>query len=115
MPNWKHFLRGPAWIAERAQPYFDGKRIGGDVTPHPGVYFLLIDERIVYVGKAWNISQRVRRHWENRMPFTHVAGIIVPPRFSEAVETFYMNLYEPMLNAQPGRNPAMWRWANAHA
>lgn len=77
------------------------------------MYFLLLDEQIVYVGKGWNVGMRVRQHFNNRMPFTHAAGLIVPRRLCDAVETFYIRLYEPPLNVQPGRDLAMWDWANA--
>jgi hypothetical protein len=69
-----------------------------------GVYFLIHSGRVVYVGKAACIYQRLLQHFESGKRFTHYwcfGG--VPASFLEYVEAFYINYLRPPLNVARGR------------
>lgn len=67
--------------------------------PQPGVYFLIKDERVVYVGLSKYISNRVKEHHTKFMPFNRVAWIGgIPEQFLETMEVYYIYEFEPPLN-----------------
>ena len=64
----------------------------------PGIYFLFQDERMVYVGKASSLEQRLRQHYQTKKfnRVTYLTGI--PPLFLEEVEAFYIHAATPDFN-----------------
>lgn len=64
----------------------------------PGIYFLFHDERMVYVGKASDLSVRLKSHYRTKR-FNRVSYLTgVPPMFLEDVESFYIHAATPDLN-----------------
>lgn len=66
----------------------------------PGIYFLFLDDRMVYVGKATDLCLRLRQHYMDKR-FNRVAYVTgIPEMFIEDVEAFYIHAATPDLNRQ---------------
>lgn len=68
-----------------------------------GVYFLVNDARVVYVGQAVNIHSRIHAHLGIKA-FSHFAFVLCPPSHLNILESIYIHLLRPSLNGeiQPG-------------
>jgi hypothetical protein len=65
----------------------------------PGVYFLVNDGQIVYVGQSIDVGGRVRTHVADpAKQFTHAAWIPCEPARLDAVERFWINALRPAYN-----------------
>lgn len=69
-----------------------------------GIYFLLLDGEIVYVGQSLNIHSRMGNHLSttNFKPFDSAAWIPVDPAELKWVEAFYIAKFRPLYNFNPG-------------
>lgn len=69
-----------------------------------GVYFLFRDTQLAYVGQSRHLSRRLYRHGFPERTIkpvswlTHYAVIPTPVELLDAVESFFIWLYEPPLN-----------------
>jgi hypothetical protein len=64
----------------------------------PGVYFLVLDEKVVYKGQSVNPPMRVSQHRKNKV-FTDSFFIPVPKSELDAVEGALIRLMNPPLNS----------------
>ena len=92
--NFHSFVHSPELILERAEPY---EWMAG---PHSrGIYFLILDNKIVYTGKSIYIRTRLRQHLDAEMEFTHFWCFDgVPELFLDEVESYYIHLLRPTFN-----------------
>lgn len=75
-----------------------------------GVYFLFLGRNCVYVGQSNNIFVRMRDHQlprSGKKEFDSFSYIEVPPQSLDAVEAYYITLFNPSLNIamNPGFKP----------
>ena len=61
-----------------------------------GVYFLIDNNEVVYVGQSVNIYARIAQHTDKR--FTHYAVIPCQPESLNKLESLYIHLLTPRLN-----------------
>lgn len=65
-----------------------------------GVYFLVHNGEVEYVGQTVNLHARMRGH-EKRQPYHLVAFLPVEEeRFLGMIETYYIELFDPPLNVK---------------
>ncbi|MEL7966324.1 hypothetical protein AAG587_08105 [Vreelandella neptunia] len=70
----------------------------GRMTPHlTGVYFLIKDERIVYVGQSLNIISRVAAHVKHK-EFDRFAFVPCDAQDLDVLESLYIHFLQPELN-----------------
>lgn len=93
--NMQRFVFGLEEIKGRAAEYhaFDG-------PDSVGVYFLLYECEVVYVGKAHTLSQRLLNHYEQRKKiWTHFWCIRdIHPDVVDKVEYLYIKWLNPVFN-----------------
>jgi hypothetical protein len=66
-----------------------------------GVYFLVLDNRVVYVGMSFDIPARIRTHINERAKaFDRVFVLECHPDFVCDLETLYITRLRPKYNAQ---------------
>lgn len=63
-----------------------------------GIYFLVRDARVVYVGQSTNVFRRVAQHMNNGMEFDAYHFLPVPVHELDKVEDKYIRLLKPKLN-----------------
>ena len=71
----------------------------GDGPNCGGIYFLIQQNEIVYVGISCDISARLVQHWRACRAFDQywcVGGL--PEGFAHLVETFYIYIFQPVGN-----------------
>lgn len=68
-------------------------------APRPlcGVYFLIRDRKVLYVGQSENLLDRVGRH-SMRVAFTHYTMMLCEKHELDALEAHYINEFKPPLN-----------------
>ena len=65
----------------------------------PGIYFLLMDGVIVYVGKSWEVGRRIATHLSRgAIPFDRWTFCPVEPLDMDLVERFYIGKFKPRYN-----------------
>ena len=75
-----------------------------------GIYFLIKDKIIVYIGKAIDITSRVRKHiMENQKDFDEVRYIEIEESELTYEEKYYISLYSPKYNIQYSWNAKRYR------
>lgn len=78
-----------------------------------GVYFLLKDDTIVYVGKSSAIMTRMCKHAsEQRKDFNRVFVLECPPASMDRLERLYIDKFKPIYNAAIppiGEDAMAWR------
>lgn len=78
-----------------------------------GVYFLLKDDTIVYVGKSIAIMTRMCRHAsEQRKDFNRVFVLECPQASMDRLERLYIEKFKPIYNASTppiGEDATAWR------
>lgn len=84
-------LPSPSEIIDSAQHY-------GDTC---GVYFLVHQDEIVYVGQSLNIWSRIGTHVSSKK-FDRAAYIQVPREKLDLVESLYIHMLKPKLNGRIG-------------
>jgi len=62
-----------------------------------GIYFLVSDEGIVYVGQSINITSRVQQHTSSKV-FTHYTYVLCDEKDLDNLETKYINKFRPKYN-----------------
>jgi hypothetical protein len=69
----------------------------------PGIYFLLKEGNLVYVGKSINIHARVMQHRDIKdKDFDEVILMPVPEDELSRIENYYIGLLKPPLNKTDG-------------
>ena len=68
-----------------------------------GVYFLVANGSIVYVGQSVNVLSRVGSHMESKI-FDQVFYLPLPEAEYDAVESAFIRWLRPPLNGNPGPN-----------
>lgn len=76
---------------------FDGAATDFDIDFY-GVYFLIRNEILQYIGKTSEWSQRHQAHRRNGRRFDEAFFLTVPPDLAEIVEETYLNLAYPPEN-----------------
>ena len=61
-----------------------------------GVYFLILDGKVIYIGQSMDVKKRIRQHFEKR--FDSFACIPCAMEDLERLEGAYMNLLKPPQN-----------------
>lgn len=64
-----------------------------------GVYFLIENEEIVYIGQSTNVFQRIGEHFRNKK-FSRYAYIPCVAQGLDILESLYIHLYRPILNGK---------------
>lgn len=65
-----------------------------------GVYFLIENDEVVYIGQSVNVYSRIAHHYSSvRIKFTKFLFISCPPENLDQVESLYIHLLKPPLNA----------------
>jgi hypothetical protein len=67
-------------------------------TPKMGVYLLMLDDRVVYVGTSLNMSGRVADHRQNGRPFDRVFYIGTSLTERHALEKILIRAIQPAQN-----------------
>ena len=76
-------------------------------VPYSGVYFLIRDKRVVYVGQSKNALSRIQTHITgSAIDFTHCSVIWTRPEHLDVVESLYILILNPIHNVRP---PLSWR------
>lgn len=118
--DWAGLGRDEWFHANQGRFLFDLNQLprlphGLNVGPNgEGVYFLFLDDDLVYVGQSKHIRSRLHRHgyptpcrihegW-----FNNYAAIWVPQWFLDSVESFYIHYLDPPRNEKlpPQYGPA---------
>jgi hypothetical protein len=68
------------------------------VTPRSGIYFLIQDGEIVYVGKSIHIPLRLRDHKRNGKIYSHVFFVECQKEDLDELERHYIQTFLPRLN-----------------
>lgn len=90
------YLYAPEYIEACAQPYEPTDAMRGEC----GIYFLLIDTEIVYVGMSESIGDRVERHRFSGMRFNRWFFIhSIPSLYVREVELFFLHAFTPRGNS----------------
>jgi hypothetical protein len=68
--------------------------------PHArGIYFLIWQGKVCYVGQAGSVFMRLEQHRAERRPFTHYNGIVGLPAWAlSTVEYAYVDAWDPPWN-----------------
>lgn len=61
-----------------------------------GVYFLVDEDKVIYVGQSVNIYSRIPQHHDKK--FDKFTYVLCEPRFLNIVETLYIHCLQPKLN-----------------
>jgi len=63
-----------------------------------GVYFLVSNDRVVYVGQSVNIPARVAQHKTSGKTFDRVAFVECEKEWLNVLESLYIHVLRPLLN-----------------
>ena len=69
---------------------------------HCGVYFLIQEDDVIYVGKSINIFNRIARHRSDGREFDSFAYLLCPMDALEQTEATYITAFMPWLNIALG-------------
>lgn len=114
--QWATNWQGHERRVERHNSYIFSKLNILKLKKHPahhalcGIYFLFLGRNCVYVGQSNNIFVRMRDHQlprSGKKVFDSFCYVEVPPESLDAVETYYITLFNPPLNIamNPGFKP----------
>lgn len=96
--NFDSFLRSEGFIIGNSHEYpspFENHF-------HKGIYFLIKDEAIVYVGLSNNVEFRLTQH-EGLKDFDYVYSYDIEPfGWARYIEAYYIGTMKPKLNRSPG-------------
>lgn len=70
-----------------------------------GVYFLIKDDAVVYVGKSTNIINRVWSHRKSGIDFDTFTYVEVHPKHQDRIEAAYTAALRPHLNCSEDGTP----------
>jgi hypothetical protein len=89
-------------ILDAAIPQFLGNRCSIERwCQYPqvcGIYFLVANKEIIYVGQSNCIPRRIFQHRDNLVGFDSLAWFEVPELFLNSIETYYITRIRPLLN-----------------
>jgi len=89
-------------IVDAAIPQFAGDRSSIERWSHYpavcGIYFLVSEKKIIYVGMSNRIPRRIFQHRDNMMPFDSLAWFEAPEFFIKDIESYYIHRIEPPMN-----------------
>lgn len=63
-----------------------------------GIYFLIEDKRIIYVGQSTSIDNRIHRHRKNGVCFDSFTWFEAPELYLKTIEAYYIRRIDPPLN-----------------
>jgi hypothetical protein len=112
--NYERFLYSPSHICSAASPY-PSRHKGATRRDPSGIYFLLSDGKIFYVGLSIHVFARIDQHRNEGMTFTHFWYFKAPKLLLSEIELFYIHAFEPPLNIKypPLNDPAL-RYVEKH-
>jgi hypothetical protein len=84
-------------IIAAAKPEFDDST-SHRWCPQHGVYFLILEGRIMYVGMSTHVVQRLIQHDAKGMPCDSVTFFHAPEIFLDDIEAYYIWRIKPPLN-----------------
>jgi hypothetical protein len=61
-----------------------------------GVYFLIDEDKVVYVGQSNNVYARITSHYDKK--FNRFAYIPCEPKVLDGLESLYIHVFRPLLN-----------------
>lgn len=64
------------------------------------VYFLMLENEVVYVGKSVFIESRLKAHRKDGKVFSSVEYIVVPNKYAFEIEYYFIRKYNPIYNSQ---------------
>lgn len=70
-----------------------------------GIYFLILNNRVVYVGQSVDIHRRVMQHRDDKKPFDEILFKEFPVEQLNEREAYYIDYYNPPQNK---RKPRVW-------
>jgi len=70
---------------------------------HCGIYFLIHQDDIVYVGKSINIFNRIARHRADGRVFDSFAYLLCPEELLDSMEANYITAFMPWMNIALGK------------
>jgi hypothetical protein len=82
-------------VLEAAVPYRQGS----------GVYFLIKDKEVIYVGQSLDVFHRMARHKRDSREFDSFAYIECEPERLDELEAAYITAFVPFLNFSLGKVP----------
>jgi hypothetical protein len=85
----KKYLLLKEEIVKQSEPYKN----------YCGIYFLIENDSIVYVGQSVNIHSRIAQHAQFK-GFSRIAYIICEPHELNVLESLYIHAYQPELNGE---------------
>ena len=91
LDNYK--LPYPEHILKKAKP----------INSWGGVYFLIKESDIVYVGQSVNVFSRLQQHMSEK-DFDKFTYLPLPKLYFDKVESFYIHMLRPKLNGKLGNN-----------
>lgn len=63
-----------------------------------GVYFLVKNRRVVYVGQSINVWSRIGAHAAEGKPFDRISFIPCEKKHMDVLEALYIHIFRPRLN-----------------
>ena len=73
------------------------------VGMQPGIYFLCLDDKIMYIGQSTNVNSRIAAHiGEGKKSFNSAYFIPYPKSLLDALECILIDKYKPELNGNYG-------------
>jgi len=70
-----------------------------------GIYFLLKDTEILYVGQSVCVFSRIRAHDnERRIKFDRIAWVECKKEHLDTLESLYIHLFKPVMNGSSGHD-----------
>ena len=62
-----------------------------------GIYFLTLDEELVYIGQTINVYKRLADHRRDK-EFDNAYFLPITKTFLNSIETYFLNKYKPEYN-----------------
>lgn len=102
--NLKRINKNKMLIAEVANGFSDIDIITNsfEIPSTSGIYFLISNDTIVYVGQSVNVLNRIRQHLADKF-FDKINIIQCPEKELIKLESFYIKKFNPILN-KVGKN-----------
>ena len=63
-----------------------------------GVYFLIDEDKVVYVGQSTNVYSRITTHYDKK--FNRFAYIPCDSKSLDGLESLYIHVFRPLFNAE---------------
>lgn len=100
--NASRFHFTDAQLIEAAAPQFPGCGCSierwSDYPSVCGIYFLVANKEIIYVGQSNRIPRRIFQHRDNLVEFDSLAWFEAPELFLSTIESYYITRIRPRLN-----------------